>query len=308
MRIHAMPSSLRIFWFYLINSIKNLLMLFIPGLIIRIRKPSGTGNNVLDRNLIASVEYSKSVFEKYLRFLDIQNTDSFLRGKTILEIGPGDSLTVAFLFLACGAKKVICLDRFPLARNIKKNSALTKTILQQLPSENRKCLQKIVSFDSKEKIVWDNSRLIYCCSKKKTMPAQNSSIDIVVSNAVLEHIPNLDAMFCELKRIMKPGSLMVHAADLGPHQMSIKNPLDFLMLPGWAWKLITSHRGAPNRARKSCYEKLLKKYSFNILKMQTTESFEQKHIDALICGHPGKVKVLSRDDLAARSILFSAKV
>lgn len=282
-------------------------MLLFPRFIIRLRKPTGTGNCYVDGDVSASAAYSRSVHEKYLRFLQAQDSASFLQGKTILEIGPGDSLGVAFLFLANGAEQVICIDRFPLLQDMHKNTQVAKLFLKELPEQQGKCFLNSISFDGKENVVWDNSRLRYCCSRKGAIPVQDKKVDLVVSNAVLEHVSKLDELFCELSRITKPGALMVHAADLGPHQLNLNNPLDFLLMPEWLWQLMTSQRGAPNRARKSYYENILKKYSFEILQMEVTERFSQKDVDAILRHNPRLLKIMSWEDIACKSILFCAK-
>src|ERR1035441_4786828 len=56
-----------------------------------------------------SLAYIDTVFQEYLEYggLSIDG----LRGKSILEIGPGDNLGVALTFLAAGAHRVVCLDK-----------------------------------------------------------------------------------------------------------------------------------------------------------------------------------------------------
>lgn len=62
----------------------------------------------------------------------------------------------------------------------------------------------------------------------------SGSVDVVVSNSVLEHVPDLDAMFREAARITKPGGFGVHGIDYQDHrhywQPSV-HPLQFLADP-----------------------------------------------------------------------------
>jgi SAM-dependent methyltransferase len=294
-------------FFCLKNLIKNMLMFVCPNLIIKLRQPTGTGNHHIDSDLNASIDYSRDVFGKYLYFLAVNDFSSFLNGKNVCELGPGATLTVAFFFLAYGAQKVICFDRFPLFQNNQKNKLIADRLLETLSGEQRANLQKAISFDDRGRITWDDSRLCYRHSKKETIAIEKETVDLLVSNAVLEHAGNLEGLFREMARIMKPGAVMVHAADLGPHQLSFNTPLDFLAIPEWQWKLMTSHRGAPNRARKSHYERLLAKYGFEILKFEVTERFTQKDIDVIASRSPQLCEILSLEDLSCRSILFSAR-
>ena len=290
-------------YFYFKNVVKNMLMLICPELIIKFRQPTGKGDHHIDTDLNASIDYSRDVFGKYLYFLAVHDFSSFLNGKTVCELGPGATLTVAFFFLAYGAQKVICFDRFPLFQNNRKNRLIAERLLETLPGEQRANLQRAISFDYRGNIIWDDSRLCYLHNKKETIAIEKASVDLLVSNAVLEHAGNLEGLFREMSCVMKPGAVMVHAADLGPHQMSFNTTLDFLAIPEWQWKLMTSHRGAHNRARKSHYEKLLAKYGFEILKFEVTERFTQTDIDVITA----RVReTMTMDDFSCRSILFSA--
>jgi SAM-dependent methyltransferase len=295
------------FWYILKNCSKNMLMRICPDLIIRLRQPTGTGDPHIDSDLSAAVDYSRSVFEKYLRFLGAQDRAGFLAGKSVLEIGPGDTVTIALLFLAYGAARVICFDRFPLVQNREKNRLSALRLLEILPAQQKARLEKIISFDGSADITRDRDCLRYSHDATGAIPAQDATIDLVVSNAVLEHVSDLEALFCEMARSMKPGAAMVHAADLGPHQLDFRTALDFLAVPERLWQMMTSHRGAPNRARKSCYELLLKKHCFEILKFEVTERFTPEDIDLITASVPHLRQTMSREDLSCRSILFSAR-
>lgn len=298
---------LSFFLYILKNCIKNMLMLICPNLIIRLKQPTGTGDLHIDRDLTASVKYSQDVFEKYFRFLAVKDIPAFLNGKTVIEIGPGNTVTVAFLFLAYGAKRVFCFDRFPLVQDMQKNKLIAIRLLEILPDTQRECLSKIISFNAKGTIQWDSTHLYYLHNKRKLIAIQDETVDLVVSNAVLEHVSDLEELFREMARTMKPGAVMVHAADLGPHQLDIRTPLDFLTIPEWLWKIMTSHRGAPNRARKSQYEMLLRKYFFEILRFKVTEHFTQTDIDIITAKVPQLRETVSEEDISCRSILFSAR-
>ena len=293
--------------FYLKNIVKNMLMLICPNLIVRIKQPTGTGDQHIDNDLEASINYSRDVFQKYLYFLTVKDFPAFLHGKTVCELGPGDTVTVALLFLAYGASRVICFDRFPLVQDKQKNTLIAKRLLEILPEERKEFLQNVISFDDWGNVTGDSSRLCYLHNKKEALEIEAETVDLLVSNAVLEHVFDLEGLFQEMSRTMKPGAVMVHAADLGPHQLSLNTPLDFLTIPEWRWKLMTSHRGAPNRARKSHYEILLKKYCFEILKFEVTEHFTQTDIDMIAARVPLLHETMSMDDLFCKSMLFSAR-
>jgi len=51
-------------------------------------------------------------FDIYEKLCERYKNDLFFENKTLLELGPGNSLEMALLFLASGAKKVFLADKF----------------------------------------------------------------------------------------------------------------------------------------------------------------------------------------------------
>lgn len=294
-------------WYLAKNCTKNLFMFLMPNIINRARKITGTGTSALDQDISALVKYYKSVFDKYTRCLQAIDAAISYDNKIIIELGPGDSIGIALLFLAHGAARVICYDRFKLITNIKKNTAIAKNILQILPDEQKQELQKIITFNKQGHVEWDSSRLKYLLQTKHLLQIEKSSVDLIVSNAVLEHVHDLENLFATMSYVMKPGGLMVHAADLGSHGLHYKTPLDFLAVPKRLWKLMTYFRGAPNRARKSHYEYLAVRHGFDIVHCQTTKRFTQEEIETFKFLQPARAASFSNDDLSCESILFTAQ-
>ncbi|GAG61874.1 unnamed protein product, partial [marine sediment metagenome] len=63
-------------------------------------------DSVIDKmTLNESVNYINRVFEDYIKYSS-QDIDKFIN-KRILEIGPGDNLSIALKFLAIGAAKLV---------------------------------------------------------------------------------------------------------------------------------------------------------------------------------------------------------
>jgi hypothetical protein len=75
---------------------------------------------------IEAVGYIERVFADYCRYAD--RDDSWFHGKSILELGPGDNLGIALLFIAAGAREVVCLDQFYCMRD----AARERRIYQEL--------------------------------------------------------------------------------------------------------------------------------------------------------------------------------
>jgi SAM-dependent methyltransferase len=294
-------------WYIFKNLFKNFLMFLMPSAINRIRQTTGTGNPQLDQDIVQIVEYSKGVFEKYCRYMAKKNMNTTLNNKTIVELGPGDTMATAFFFLAYGAKRVVCFDRFKLLQNTTKNTLIAQQVLSILPEQQRQHLQTILSFDDLKQVRWDPIRLQYLHNRYENITLENNSVDIILSNAVLEHVQNLDVLFSHMYRILKPGGIMVHAADLKSHELHHATQLDFLTIPSSLWKYMTFYRGAPNRARKTDYEKLINHYGFELTFFKFTSRIPQEDIHIFIQKYPNHAANFATEDLSCGGFLFAAK-
>ena len=88
-------------------------------------------------------------------------------------------------------------------------------------------------------------------------------VDLIVSNAVLEHVNNLEQTFRNLYSLLSPFVIMIHKVDLRAHNRFLKGgPLWFLKYSNFLWKMMGNNIGAPNRMRFPDYKYILKKYGF----------------------------------------------
>src|SRR2546428_12973317 len=77
-----------------------------------------TGRGAAESSARQIADYFWSCFYDYFEILGIPASDigRYLKGKTVLEYGPGDVPAVAVLMLAHGADAAVCVDRFELYR------------------------------------------------------------------------------------------------------------------------------------------------------------------------------------------------
>ena len=115
--------------------LSNLLAKFAPGIYVRITKQTGRGSE--DTKAEAVAGYFIDCFNDYRNCLglDENGMEAFLKGKTVLEYGPGDLLGAALLFYANGAEVVHCVDRFPLSKFSRKNIEIYNHLLDSLKGE-----------------------------------------------------------------------------------------------------------------------------------------------------------------------------
>lgn len=139
-----------------------------------------------------------------------------IKGKTLLELGPGGDCLLACHFLKAGAKKVILLDRenyihIPASEE-KKYQSIFPEVLDSKGALNPDAIS-ILSYQA------DNA-----------IPLTNDSIDIVYSLAVFEHVAHPDHLIREIRRVLKPSGISYHQIDFRDHVFQ-QTSLLFLFFP-----------------------------------------------------------------------------
>lgn len=165
--------------------------------------------------------YSTDVIDVHLQRSGIAGQ---LHGKTILELGPGDSITSAIIAATHGAKAIL-LDLGSYSRiEVKPYIDLTK----ELQKKGLHPPDLTGSQDIDEILTRCNAQ--YLTSGLSSFKIiENESVDLIFSNAVLEHVRKslfLETMQ-ECRRILKPGGICSHSIDLRDHLGGALNSLRF---------------------------------------------------------------------------------
>lgn len=228
--------------------------------------------------------------------------------EVVAELGPGDALGIGICALLSGSKHYVGLDQIPfglgadntllldelvalfenrtpipndiempgvypkledysfphhiLSSEILKIS-LSETRIQQLRhalSSNEFDVGNLISYAAP----WNSSDLV--------APA---SVDLLLSQAVLEHVNDIDVTYQAMQLWLKPGGIMSHRIDYTSHGITRDWFGHWTLLP-WEWKLVRGRREyLINRKPHSVHLKSLAAKKFNILSCVTTHS-EQK--------------------------------
>ena len=86
---------------------------------------------------------------------------------------------------------------------------LTKNLLQKLPNS------KIISIDFAQQTLQSNSAKFKVCADANQLPFPDKSIDLIASNLMMQWCTNLESLFNECRRVLKPGGLMLFST-FGP--------------------------------------------------------------------------------------------
>lgn len=171
-------------------------------------------------------------------------------GATHVDIGCGSVNPLARLFthVLLGVRKAIGIDLDApdpqaeavaarcLARIAAAGVLEPERIFGTLPTARRDVLARLEGFDvtklrAGDPSGIDASRLTLRQAPIEATGLDSGSVDLVISNSVLEHVHDVDAAVAELARITRPGGYGVHGIDTIDHRWYGEphlHPLEFL--------------------------------------------------------------------------------
>jgi SAM-dependent methyltransferase len=134
-----------------------------------------------------------SLYDKHLSRID----QDWIRSREILEIGIGETNSSCYEMAARGAAKCYALEPF-----VALDPESDRTLLQRCADSHKLSASTIA-----DRVVRlsDAARL------------GSESVDLVLSNAVLEHVTEMDRLVADLRRVLRPGGRMLHIVDYRDH-------------------------------------------------------------------------------------------
>lgn len=193
----------------------------------------------------------------------LRSADARIRGD-VLEVGSGWVPVIPLLFHLCGARRVVMTDieRLMDAQTIERARQVVGAelgrVARELGLDEAEAAARLRSgFDPDYLVGWDSAR----------HPA--GSVDVVVSRAVLEHVPPpaIEAWTADFSRILRPGGVMCHVIDNSDHwehHDKTLSRIDFLRYEdGLFWRLACRDPQAyQNRLRHSDYLALFRRHGW----------------------------------------------
>ncbi|WP_455756640.1 methyltransferase domain-containing protein [Sulfurimonas sp.] len=275
--------------------------------------------NTGQRNSEGEIEKSIAYVEKLINWYNqvVPLEDNFLNDKKVLEIGPGDSFSIAMRFLQLGAKEVTCIDKFYCNRDI---SFEKKLYLE---------IEKKYDTSILENGIIPTSKLKYEFGKGIENSNKDNYYDFICSMAVLEHIYEIDKAIDSMDRMLKINGTMAHRIDLRDHGMfsEYNHPLTFLTINEFIYKSFSYHSNNPNRKLIDYYKEKFKdlgNYEYKILitrvKDRNLDIFKENikfnidynksdidFLEEIIGDFIDKFKKLSEEELLITGIFLVAK-
>jgi len=258
---------------------------YVPGYDHR-RPTGGTGS-------------ARYCFSVWLRHLILVRAAGALAGvpAVVAELGPGDSIGIGLAALISGAEQYYALDLLPYS-DLKQNLTIFDELVDlfrsraSLPGEAEfpLLLPKLHTYAFPHEILgasWldaalaprrieeirasielpnrGESRIAYLAPWSDAVPIRDHSLDLIYSQAVLEHVDDLAGIYRTMHRWLKPGNPMSHQIDFRCHGKA----------DAWnghwtysdlAWRVVTGRRAyLLNRAPRSQHIRLLKESGFTVV-------------------------------------------
>jgi hypothetical protein len=238
------------------------------------------GSTHQHKTIPESLAYINLQFEQYLKHSGLSSAD--LSGKRILELGPGDNLGVALRFLAAGAAKVVCFDKFFSTRDEQHQSKIYSALRDSLNEEEQRRFDQVVDASSASAL--DASRVEYVYGSEladwvSTGAGKDATFDLIISRAVIEEVYATSALFDVMDRLLARGGMMLHKIDLGDYGMftgAEMHPLTFLTISESVYRRMADHSGLPSRRPVSFYVSLMKKLGYDYKIIVTDSIIEER--------------------------------
>jgi len=250
----------------------------------------------------------------------------------VAELGPGDSLGIGLAAVLCGADRYLALDvkaHANAARNVKVFDELVQLFHQRapIPDDNEWPLTqpKLSEYAFPSRILTPE-RLAACLADRRVdqirrailgevgpvslsyrapwtddSTIEPASVDFLVSQAVLEHVEDLETTYAAMRTWMKPGASMSHSVDFSCHGLT-RAWNGHWMLGDFTWRAVRgTRRYLINRQPLSTHLDLLRRYEFEPVHI------DRRREDAGVGFRPAeRFRGLSAEDAATRGAFIQA--
>ena len=281
-----------------------------------------------------SARYCYSVWLRHL--VHAENNGLNTRPEAVLELGPGNSLGVGLAALLSGAARYIALDVIELA-NVERNLQTFDDLValfrqrQAIPDSNEfPEVQPLVETHDFPSHILDETRMRDALAPSRLELIRNSvldatgtavggvvtyktpwsdpgvvkkqTVDLIYSQAVMEHIDDLSNAYRSMSLWLKPGGYVSHAIDFKSHGLAAAWNGHWTY-SDFTWKLIRGNRPyGINRAPLSVHADLLKEHGFTI-----RTQIDQKRESAIRRAElASRFRGMSEDDMTTSSVFIQA--
>ncbi len=205
--------------------------------------------------------YAIQVFEEHMKRAGLRD----LSGKTLLELGPGDSVATALLAYSHGARAILLDSGDFASQSLESINVLKEAIAAKgLPVPDFEKVQ------SRADVLHACGATYLCEGLASFENIESNSVDFIFSQAVLEHIPvaQFSSTQVESFRVLKASGLASHVVDLKDHLGGSLNNLRFSERC-WESNFFTRSGFYTNRIRFDDIIKVFEASGFDVVEKDT---------------------------------------
>lgn len=218
-------------------------------------------------------------------------------GKSVMELGPGNSYINAYNFLNSGARRVILVDKFPRNADTDRQISYIKREIDYFKA--KRGVEKFEFVD--ESSCRLNPECIAFVAGDLCDTPIKGKVDFIYSIAVLHHIKGLDRYIRMMHDLLNPGGMMFHVIDLKDKFHFFGNPFLFYKYSDFTWdRLLTDDAVTyTNRVRYREYLDMFEANGFELVWEETiSHDFPKFRINKKFAGrddlHIGDARFLLR--------------
>ena len=203
--------------------------------------------------------------------------------RAALELGTGWYPVVPVGLFLAGVDEVTTVDVSPLCDLARVHRTL-ELFASQLRSERLRALLPQSRSDRAESVIAASGdrtardgrqllarlgiRLLVCDVRTSGLPP--GSVDLIVSNNTLEHIPldELQAIMAEFRRVARPAAVMDHFVDMSDHYAHFDHTItefNYLRYSDRIWRIFNNPLQYQNRLRVSDFRRMIEDAGFQVI-------------------------------------------
>lgn len=240
------------------------------------------------KKLLETVFYNKKVVHDWERqLISYQEISNPFSGKDIVEIGPGYDYGAGVTLFSLGASSYKAIDRFFLSQG---NEKYYKTLSENLridmiakkldPIQLSEVIQGIISQGNS----YSSSIFSVEHSAIEDVSEKVSDVaDVIVSQAVLEHVQDINKSFCVMYRLLRKGGVICHEIDFQTHTQVLRerDPLNIFRYSESQWKTWLTFPGCPNRRRPNDFVRAAQSAGFECVALVSIRSLSDMMVQEM---------------------------
>jgi hypothetical protein len=232
----------------------------------------GATHSLFFTNIQESLDYIDIQINDYLRYSGL--TVEQLKGKRIFELGFGDNVGVALKFIAAGAERAVCLDKYYSKRDLGQQRQIYQALRETLSDEEKKRFDTAVDLSTGIELNPEKVLCIYGTDVENADQLfEMEPFHLSISRGAIQDIYTPDVAFAAMDRMLAPGGYMLHKIDLSDQGMfrdNGMNPLTYLTIPESVYRLMAIDSGKPNRKLMSYYRRIMNDLGYKDVKLLIT--------------------------------------